>query len=99
MNLIKGWSGYAWKDGEYIDDIQEYFDENNKSIGNKMNLISCDNCGVVLDKDKLKFPEVPDDCDTDIWYNKNAVWYGAGYHPIIPCPVCKNDVVDEYITL
>lgn len=23
-----GWSGYAWKDGEYIDNIQEYFDEN-----------------------------------------------------------------------
>lgn len=26
--LTEGWSGYAWKDGEYIDDIQEYFDGN-----------------------------------------------------------------------
>lgn len=23
--LTSGWSGYAWKDGEYIDDIQVYF--------------------------------------------------------------------------
>jgi len=23
-----GWDGYAWKDKEYIDDIQEYFDAN-----------------------------------------------------------------------
>ena len=22
---VKGLSGYSWKDGEYIDDIQEYF--------------------------------------------------------------------------
>jgi len=26
-HLTSGWQGYAWKDGEYIDDIQEYFDE------------------------------------------------------------------------
>lgn len=24
--VTTGWDGYAWKDGEYIDDIQEYFD-------------------------------------------------------------------------
>jgi hypothetical protein len=24
--LLKGWSGYAWKDGQYVDDIQGYFD-------------------------------------------------------------------------
>ena len=22
-----GWDGYAWKDGEFIDEIQEYFDD------------------------------------------------------------------------
>jgi hypothetical protein len=26
-NILKGWDGYAWKDGEYIDDIQSFFDE------------------------------------------------------------------------
>jgi hypothetical protein len=24
--MLKGWSGYAWKDGQYIDSVQEYFD-------------------------------------------------------------------------
>ena len=24
--LLKGWNGYGWKDGVYIDSIQEYFD-------------------------------------------------------------------------
>lgn len=28
--LLKGWSGYAWKDGVYVDDIQNYFDENTR---------------------------------------------------------------------
>jgi len=23
---LSGWNGYSWKDGEYIDDLQEYFD-------------------------------------------------------------------------
>lgn len=27
-----GWDGYAWKDGEYIDDIQEYFNSGLKEI-------------------------------------------------------------------
>lgn len=27
QQLLKGWSGYAWKDGAYVDDIQQYFDE------------------------------------------------------------------------
>lgn len=26
-SLMQGWSSYAWKDGKYIDDVQEYFDE------------------------------------------------------------------------
>ena len=24
---LSGWESYAWKDGEYIDDVQEYFDK------------------------------------------------------------------------
>lgn len=27
LDLLLGWSGDAWKDGQYIDDIQEFFDE------------------------------------------------------------------------
>jgi len=29
--LMKGWSSYAWKDGQYIDDVQGYFDEQTRS--------------------------------------------------------------------
>ena len=52
-----------------------------------MNLMSCDQCGVVLDKDKLTIPDIIEDdggIDTD-----NAGWTGDGYAPIITCPVCK----------
>ena len=27
-NILSGWDGYAWKDGVYIDDIDEYFNPN-----------------------------------------------------------------------
>lgn len=26
-SLLKGWDGYGWKDGVYIDDLQAYFDQ------------------------------------------------------------------------
>ena len=26
-DLLKGWEGYGWHNGEYIDDIQTYLDE------------------------------------------------------------------------
>ena len=25
--ITTGWTGYSWKNGRYIDDIQEYFDD------------------------------------------------------------------------
>ena len=25
-DAIKGWSGYAWKNGKYIDDLEEFFE-------------------------------------------------------------------------
>jgi hypothetical protein len=27
LDSITGWDGYGWKDGKYIDDINEYFDK------------------------------------------------------------------------
>lgn len=32
IKAMKGWGSYAWKNGEYIDDIQEYFDEVLKNV-------------------------------------------------------------------
>lgn len=62
-----------------------------------MNLISCDNCGIVIDKEKI--PE-PDMWQEDIYgeeeINANrAVWDGNDYIPIFPCPLCKEPI--EYV--
>lgn len=29
---ITGWSGHGWKDGRYVDDIEEYFDKVREEI-------------------------------------------------------------------
>ena len=31
-DAITGWSGYGWKNGEYIDDLEEYFAEINRDF-------------------------------------------------------------------
>jgi RNA polymerase subunit RPABC4/transcription elongation factor Spt4 len=56
-----------------------------------MNLTSCDNCGVVLDKDKLQFPKdiTRDDGTID---TSKAVWDGDGYVAKVSCPVCGEDI-------
>ena len=52
-----------------------------------MNLISCGNCGIVLNNDKLQEPEMHDE-DGSL----NGDWINCEFQPAIPCPVCKNDV-------
>lgn len=34
-DTITGWSGYGWKNGEYIDDLEEYFAEINRDFNVK----------------------------------------------------------------
>jgi len=59
-----------------------------------MNLISCEHCGVVLDKDQLIFPYdlVKDDGSIN---EESAVWNGEEYVPKIDCPVCDGDIMEE----
>ena len=58
-----------------------------------MNLKSCDKCGVVLDLSKMDFiTEITEDMD-------KMEWNGDSYCPILPCPVCKADIVNEDIKL
>lgn len=52
-----------------------------------MNLLSCHNCGVVLDADYLQF-------DHDFMLvtgvdESKAAWDGEDYVPYVPCPVCE----------
>lgn len=55
-----------------------------------MNLINCEHCGVVLNKDVLNFPDdiYKEDGCTDpnlgIWDSDNRM-----YVPFVLCPVCK----------
>lgn len=53
-----------------------------------MNLLSCRNCGVVLDKDCLG---IDADLDEQIAEGR-AVWNGVEYIPVVSCPVCNEDV-------
>jgi len=57
-----------------------------------MNIISCDNCGVMLDADKLDFPE-------DVWEYDGSVnpdladWDEGVLYPKTLCPVCQEYVL------
>jgi DNA-directed RNA polymerase subunit RPC12/RpoP len=62
-----------------------------------MNLISCENCGSVLDKKRIKVPdsfwiendEDDLDCEVDL---RIAAWDGDSYVPTIECPCCKTRI-------
>ena len=61
-----------------------------------MKLISCDTCGVMLDADKLKFPD-------EIYDDQGSIDHSKGeysqehrdYLPYVRCPVCKEHVFKE----
>lgn len=65
--------------------------------GIKVNLISCNSCGVVLDANKLSFPS-----DTEIWGPDGLdLTKGAWSRelrdnvPFVNCPVCKHEILKE----
>lgn len=61
-----------------------------------MNLISCNNCAVVLNKDKLHFPL--DMCGEDGTIDERKAQYDqehGEWDVFIPCPVCKEPVFGE----
>jgi hypothetical protein len=57
-----------------------------------MKLISCDNCGVFLDADKLDFPALDESDPRDQgfmeWCNDRLVWVAT-----VPCPVCEAKIL------
>jgi len=56
-----------------------------------MNLISCDGCGVVLNKDVLEFPIILDESGEVI--SENCLWSGDKFVPFVRCPVCSNIIL------
>jgi len=58
-----------------------------------MNLISCVCCGVVLDKDKLIFPDTHDDEYELI--EENVKWNNDEHSAFISCPVCEHAIIQN----
>lgn len=58
-----------------------------------MNLISCDRCGIVFNKDKLSFP--PTHTHDQDFIEENSYWIGDRYVSKIACPVCGGDIVED----
>ena len=59
-----------------------------------MNLMSCGNCGVVLDKNRLPFPDTIENEDGCIDPERGA-WDGHNYVPYVKCPVCGYQLLDD----
>lgn len=57
-----------------------------------MNLIACENCGVVLDANVLKFPKLANLGEHE---DGATIWDSdRGEHvPCVPCPVCDSPVL------
>jgi len=61
-----------------------------------IHLISCDNCAVVLDKDRLSFP-------SDIYSKETGefledlceIGIDGKYIAIVQCPVCDNNIRED----
>lgn len=58
-----------------------------------MNLTSCSNCGVMLDKDNLPFPYTIYDGDGNVDDDK-AMWNGDKWVSCCKCPVCGEKIKD-----
>lgn len=63
-----------------------------------MNLLSCENCGVVLDKDVLNFAEdfyIKDEWGGWVVDHDLAAWDGNTYVAKVPCPVCSVEILKD----
>ena len=98
---------FSWMEeadhGEFVkyDDIVSVLAERDHlamqvslSGGDSMDLISCNQCGIVLDKDKTIFPDVYDHDTQDIII-ENAEWDGKDYVSKVDCPVCSGAILER----
>ena len=61
-----------------------------------MKIQSCDGCGVLLDIDKLYFPNSKHYEREDGSLDESMVtWCWDAWHPFVHCPVCQNKIVEE----
>jgi len=55
-----------------------------------MKIISCGNCGVLLDTDRIPKPDIENE-DGSI-NNEVAEWNSGDFYPTISCPCCKDRI-------
>lgn len=62
-------------------------------------LVSCDNCAIVFDPNKIKWPSVLRD-DECVIIDKNAVWNGdlETFVAYVECPICKGKIINKEYT-
>ena len=63
-----------------------------------MNLISCDNCAVVFDKDKLEFTD--DVCNSDDSFDLTKACYNGcrgEWMSYVPCPCCGHEIWGDVV--
>jgi ribosomal protein S27E len=58
-----------------------------------MNLIACDSCGVVLDAEKLPFPEDYYNSDRSDRQKYQWCFKRSERVPYVACPVCQGDIL------
>ncbi len=58
-----------------------------------MDLTSCNGCGIVLDKNKLKFDNGW--MESAQCYSRDAVWIGNEFVGFAKCPVCKTNIIKD----
>lgn len=59
-----------------------------------MNLISCENCAVVIDSNKVAWP---DDFETEEGINEDkAMWDGDKFQAFVKCPNCSEPIIRGY---
>jgi len=104
MNIVRGLEGSlvrvrgkAWSEvaplyNGSIPLLLTYSLYQTENMEKLMNLTSCENCGVVLNKNDLVFPSVYYDNDTEIIDTEHAEWDGEDYVAILPCPVCGSNI-------
>lgn len=61
-----------------------------------MNLISCDGCGIVFDKDKINFPNIYSDDSWEVIRQK-AIWTNNQWIAMTKCPVCKAPIFEKQV--
>lgn len=69
-----------------------------------MDIISCDGCGALFDKNKVGFPEAPEWCPEwgyhghkDIVQFRPELGEHGEHHIVKPCPVCIEPLVGDKV--